>query len=164
MILKNLMEDYRDLEELAKIVKKRKQKGDLIVFTNGCFDILHRGHVDILEKAVELGDVLIVGLNSDKSVGMLKGKNRPIKTELDRAYIMESMRAVDYVIIFDEDTPLNLLKKLQPDFNIKGGTSIPERVAEEERVMYSYGGKIIYVPLVEGYSTTKIIDGIRNGE
>lgn len=157
------MGDYRDLEKLIEIVKREKKNNKKIVFTNGCYDVLHKGHVYVLQKASEFGNVLVVGLNSDKSIKRLKGEDRPKNPELDRAYVVEGIKGVDYVIIFEEDTPLNLLEKLKPDFNIKGGASIPERVAKEKQVMDSYGGNIIYIPLVEGYSTTKIINDIKKG-
>lgn len=153
----------RNLEELRDIIKKEKQNNKKIVFTNGCYDILHKGHFYVLEKAAKLGDILIVGLNSDNSVKRLKGEDRPKYNELDRAYVIKRIKGVDYVIIFDEDTPIELLKILQPDINVKGGASVPERVEREKQVMDEYGGEIIYIPLVEGYSTTKVINRIRNG-
>jgi glycerol-3-phosphate cytidylyltransferase len=153
--------ELKGLEELTKIVQEEKKKGKKIVFTNGCYDVLHRGHRYILTEAAKYGDVLIVALNADSSVKKLKGEDRPKNNELDRAYVVSGFKGVDYVIIFDESNPLNLLKNLKPDVNIKGGAAIPERVKEEKQIMDNYGGKIINLPLIEGYSTTKIINKIR---
>ncbi len=155
--------EIKNLSELEEIVRKEKENNKKIVFTNGCFDILHKGHFYVLEQASKLGDVLIVALNSDNSIKRLKGEDRPKYNELDRAYVIKRIKGVDYVTIFYEDTPIELLKILQPDINVKGGASVPERVADEKKVMDSYGGEIIYIPLVEGYSSTKVIDKIRNG-
>jgi rfaE bifunctional protein nucleotidyltransferase chain/domain len=153
--------ELKDIDELEKIVQAEKKKGKKIVFTNGCFDVLHRGHRYILTEASKYGDIFIIGLNSDKSVKKLKGDDRPKNNELDRAYVVSGFKGVNYVIIFDDDTPIELLKKLKPDINIKGGAAIAERVAKEKQVMDSYGGKIINLPLIEGYSTTKIINKIK---
>ena len=158
--------DFKELKklgELEEIVQEERERGKKIVFTNGCFDILHKGHRYLLTKAPEYGDVFIVALNSDKSVKKFKGDDRPRNNELDRAYVVSGFKGVDYVIIFDEDNPLNLLKTLKPDFNIKGGAAIPERVEKEKSIMDSYGGKIVNLPLIEGYSTTRVIEEIRNG-
>lgn len=103
----------------------------------------------------------MVALNSDKSVKKFKGDDRPKNNELDRAYVVSGFKGVDYVIIFDEDKPLELLRMLKPDINIKGGAAVPERVEEEKQIMEGYGGKIISLPLIEGYSTTRIIDDIK---
>ncbi len=156
-------EGLRTLEELAEIVEEEKKRGKKIVFTNGCFDILHKGHRYILTEAAKYGDIFIVALNSDKSVKKFKGDDRPKNNELDRAYVVSGFKGVDYVTIFDEDKPLEILRRIKPDTNIKGGAAIPERVEEEKHVMDSYGGKIVNLPLIEGYSTTRIIEGIRNG-
>ena len=156
------MENYRDLWGLEKIVEKKKSKGNTVVFTNGCYDILHKGHFYVLEKAAKLGDILIVALNSDESVRKFKGEDRPKYNELDRAYVMKRIKGVDYVTIFNEDTPLNLLERLKPDINVKGGRAIPKRVEKEKLVMDKYGGEIVNLPLVRGYSTTKLIDRIKN--
>ena len=153
--------ELKTLDELEKIVQEEKRKGNRIVFTNGCFDILHKGHRYILTEAAKYGEILIVALNSDKSVRKFKGEGRPTNKELDRAYVVSGF-GVDYVIIFDEDKPLNLLRRLQPDIVIKGGAGIPERVEEEKQIIESYGGKLITLPLVEGYSTTGMIAKIKN--
>ncbi|HJX50368.1 MAG TPA: adenylyltransferase/cytidyltransferase family protein [Candidatus Nanoarchaeia archaeon] len=156
--------ELKELKELAEIIKEEKKKGKKIIFTNGCFDILHKGHRYILTEAAKYGDIFIVALNSDKSVKKFKGDDRPKNKELDRAYVVSGFKGVDYVIIFNEDKPLELLRRLKPDINVKGGAAIPERVEEEKQIMGSYGGKIINLPLVEGYSTTKMIDEIRENK
>lgn len=153
--------ELKDINELEGIIQAEKAKGKKIVFTNGCFDVLHRGHRYILTEAAKYGDIFIVALNSDNSVRRLKGNDRPKNNELDRAYVVSGFKGVDYVIIFDDDTPLNILKRLKPDINIKGGAAIPERVEKEKEVMDGYGGKIINLALIEGYSTTKIIEDIK---
>ena len=155
--------ELKDLFELEKIVGEEKKKGRKIVFTNGCFDILHKGHRYILTEAAKYGDIFIVALNSDKSVKKFKGDDRPKNNELDRAYVVSGFKGVDYVTIFNEDKPLELLRRLKPDINIKGGAAIPERVEEEKQIMDSCGGKIVNLPLIEGYSTTRVINDIRNG-
>ncbi len=156
------MENYRDLDGLVEFIEQKKQMGKKIVFTNGCYDILHEGHIHTLQKSAKLGDILIVGLNSDESVKRFKGENRPVKNELVRARILNSIKGVDYVIIFDEDEPLELLRKLKPDICVKGGNPIPERVKKEKEIVESYGGRIVCLPLVEGVSTTNIIERIRD--
>jgi rfaE bifunctional protein nucleotidyltransferase chain/domain len=128
-----------------------------IVFTNGCFDILHAGHVEYLEKSKALGVKLIVGLNSDESVRRLKGPSRPINNQEDRKKVLEALRCVDKVIIFNEDSPYELIKKLKPDILTKGGDYTPENV--KSRILVS---ELIIIPFKDGYSTTKIVDRIRN--
>ena len=125
-----------------------------IIFTNGCFDIMHVGHVSLLEYAKSLGDYLIVGLNSDKSVKRLKGDTRPINNEQDRKKILQSLKYVDEVIIFDEDTPLELIKKIKPNIIVKGGDYIKEQVVGHELA------DVIIFKFLDGYSTTKIIENI----
>lgn len=136
-------------------VKERK-----IVFTNGCFDILHVGHVDYLEKARALGDKLVLGLNSDRSVKALKGESRPILEEQARSRLLASLEFVDAVVLFDEDTPLKLIKAVQPDILVKGGDYEIEKIVGYKEVIES-GGKVLTIPLVEGYSTTNIVEKIR---
>lgn len=131
-----------------------------IVFTNGCFDILHIGHIRYLQKAAKLGDVLVVGLNSDASVKRLKGEERPINSELDRAEQLCALEFVDYVVIFEEDTPLELIKKIQPDVLVKGGDYSNEYVVGTNEVE-ARGGKLVLIPFVEGKSTTNIIERIK---
>jgi D-glycero-beta-D-manno-heptose 1-phosphate adenylyltransferase len=128
-----------------------------IVFTNGCFDILHRGHVEYLKKAKLLGDILIVGLNSDSSVRRIKGDKRPINNESDRAIVLKELKSVDEVIIFQEETPLDLIKKIKPDVLVKGGDWKLEDIVGYEFVINN-GGKVFSIPYIKGYSTTDIIN------
>ncbi|MCK9302507.1 MAG: D-glycero-beta-D-manno-heptose 1-phosphate adenylyltransferase [Bacteroidales bacterium] len=137
--------------------------GKKLVFTNGCFDIIHAGHTDYLYKARLLGDILVVGLNSDASVKRLKGDGRPINDQLSRASVLAAMSFVDYVIIFDENTPLNLIKALKPNVLVKGGDYIADNIVGADFVK-SYGGIIEIIPFLEGYSTSSIINKIRNSE
>lgn len=145
--------------EITSIVRNLKTGGAKIVFTNGCFDILHLGHVRYLREAKKLGDVLIVGLNSDDSVQVLKGKDRPYLSEMERAEILASLECVDYVTIFSEQTPDKLIKLIKPDFHVKGGdykiSKLPER-----KLVEALGGKVVVIPPIEGRSTTNIIERI----
>ncbi len=134
----------------------RKNQEKKIVFTNGCFDILHVGHVAYLEEAKKLGDLLFVGLNSDASVRRLKGEHRPINNELDRRFVLSSLRSVDCVEIFNEDTPLELIKMVNPAVLVKGGDWSVQQIVGHEHVM-SYGGKVLSLTFVDGYSTSKLI-------
>lgn len=145
-------------EALACFRKSHQNKK--IVFTNGCFDILHAGHVRYLQEAAGLGDILVVGLNSDASVKRLKGEERPINSEGDRAEVLCALEYVDYVVIFEEDTPLELITALQPDVLVKGGDYTPEEVVGKD-VVEARGGKLVLVPFVEGKSTTNIINRMR---
>lgn len=128
-----------------------------IVFTNGCFDILHRGHIEYLAKAASTGDVLIVGLNTDRSVQKLKGKNRPVQDEKARALLLASLQFVDRVVLFDEDTPYNLIKKIQPDILVKGADYKPDEIVGYD-IVSEKGGEVITIDIVEGYSTTSILN------
>ena len=145
--------------ELSGLLSRLRSKGKKIVFTNGCFDILHVGHVDYLSKARRLGDVLVVGLNSDSSVKKIKGKGRPINKEPDRAKVISSLCFVDYIISFNETTPENLIKKVKPDILVKGGDWKTEDIVGGSFVR-SYGGKVKNIPFVKGYSTTSFIKKI----
>jgi len=131
-----------------------------VVFTNGVFDLLHPGHVDVLTAARAQGDVLIVGLNSDASVRRLKGPARPIRREAERAYVMAALEAVDAVVIFDEDTPLEIVRHLQPTVIVKGGDYSPDTVVGADDVR-ARGGDVVIVPLTAGQSTTSIIEKLR---
>ena len=146
----------KTVKEATKLSQELKVNGKKIVFTNGCFDILHAGHVRYLESAKSYGDVLILGLNSDRSVSALKGQNRPINTQLDRAYILAALEAVDYVVVFDEDTPYDLIKLLKPHILVKGGDYEGKSVVGEDIV-----DELILVHFVDGKSTTKIIEKIQ---
>lgn len=142
-----------------KIVQERVL-GRKISFTNGCFDILHRGHIASLSEAAAEGDFLVVGVNSDSSTKKLKGPDRPVNDEQSRAFILASLLIVDAVIIFDEDTPLELIKALKPDVIVKGGDYTVEQIVGAEEVL-AYGGKVVINPIVQGFSTTGLIDKIR---
>jgi D-beta-D-heptose 7-phosphate kinase/D-beta-D-heptose 1-phosphate adenosyltransferase len=140
---------------------RREHSGQKIVFTNGCFDILHIGHIRYLQEAAKLGDILVLGLNSDASVKRLKGSDRPVNDELDRAELLCALSCVDYVVIFEEDTPLELIKKIKPDVLVKGGDYKNEYVVGTKEVEAN-GGKLVLIPFVEGKSTTNIIEKIKH--
>ena len=128
-----------------------------VVFTNGCFDVLHRGHVTYLAAARDLGDCLVVGLNSDDSVKRLKGENRPINNENDRAPVLAALSFIDYIILFEEETPKNLIEQVRPDILVKGGDYKIEDIVGADFVQKN-GGKVLTIPFVDGYSSTKIIN------
>ncbi|MCS6823675.1 MAG: D-glycero-beta-D-manno-heptose 1-phosphate adenylyltransferase [Cytophagaceae bacterium] len=144
------------LEHLRSLTKTWKNQGHTIVFTNGCFDILHLGHVDYLEKAKQLGSKLIVGLNTDRSVKKLKGHSRPVNPEYARARVLAALTFVDAVILFDDDTPLALIQDLKPDILVKGADYNLKNIVGADIVL-AYGGKVETIPLVNGFSTTDII-------
>jgi glycerol-3-phosphate cytidylyltransferase len=148
-----------DRECLKKNVAQLKSQGKTVVFTNGCFDILHAGHVRYLQAARELGDCLIVGLNSDLSVRNLKGPSRPINGEEDRAEVLSALSAVDYVVIFSESTAEKLVQELQPDFYVKGG-DYNIKALPEAKLVAVYGGRTILIPEVPGRSSSNIIKKI----
>jgi D-beta-D-heptose 7-phosphate kinase/D-beta-D-heptose 1-phosphate adenosyltransferase len=150
----------KSFSELKKIITRLHQCGKEIIFTNGCFDLLHRGHVDYLRKAKSLGDILVVGLNSDASIRRLKGKGRPVTKQGDRAEILASLEFVDYVTIFDEDTPFNLIKALRPDVLVKGADWKKSEIVGND-IVKSYGGKIAVIKYLKGYSTTNILNTIK---
>ena len=148
-------------DDLKNQVNAWKQAGEEVVFTNGCFDIIHRGHIEVLAQTADLGDRLIIGLNSDSSVQKLKGKNRPIIEEQSRAILLASLEFVDAVVIFSEDTPLKLISALLPDVLAKGGDYEIETIVGHEIVQQN-GGKVKLVPFVDGFSSTTIIEKIKN--
>jgi len=150
----------KKISELKKILDELGKKNKKIVFTNGCFDLLHRGHIRYLKKAKEKGDLLIVGLNSDSSVRKLKGKGRPFVPEKERAEILSALEFVDYVIVFSEDTPANLIGQVKPDILVKGSDYSLNQIVGKDFVQ-SCGGKVITMPLVKGKSTTALIRKIR---
>ncbi|MBI2432934.1 MAG: D-glycero-beta-D-manno-heptose 1-phosphate adenylyltransferase, partial [Candidatus Hydrogenedentes bacterium] len=155
-------EKLKTVEQLKPIVKKLKNEGKRVVWTNGCFDILHAGHITYLIRARQQGDVLVVGLNSDKSVKENKGPERPVVNERDRALVLSALEPVDFLVIFDDKTPMRLLAELQPSVYAKGGDyTINTIVQEERRLVESYGGEIAIIPGVEGQGTTQIIERIR---
>lgn len=146
--------------EINDLLKKLKEQGKTIVTTNGCFDILHVGHVRYLEKAKSFGDILIVALNSDKSVKSIKGESRPINNENDRAEVLSGLKSVDYVVLFDEDSPIDLLLQIKPDVHTKGADYTIESLPEAKGIMDA-GGRIEFISFVEGKSTTSIIEKMR---
>ncbi len=143
-------------QQLKKIVKRLKEKGEKIVFTNGCFDILHAGHLWCLEKAKSLGDVLIVAINSDESVRRLKGKNRPLVPAKDRAYLISGFSCVDYCTIFHQDTPEEIIRLIEPDIIVKGADYRKKEIVGKD-IVESHGGKVVRVRILKGRSTTAII-------
>lgn len=147
-------------EEIVRQVARWRLSSKRIVFTNGCFDILHAGHLDLLSKAARLGDILIVGLNADASVRRLKGEERPVNDEGFRAQLLSHLQMVDSVVIFEEDTPLELIRSIKPDILVKGGDYRAEDVVGYEEVS-AVGGSVEIIPLVEGLSTSALIERIR---
>ena len=146
-----------DRMKISEIVTSLKAKGKKIVFTNGCFDILHVGHVRYLKEAKALGDILILGLNSDYSVKSLKGSNRPINNESDRAEVLSALKAIDYVVIFDEKTAENIVGEIKPDIYAKGGDYSIDTLPEA-KIVAEHGGKTVLLQLVDGKSSTNIIN------
>jgi D-beta-D-heptose 7-phosphate kinase/D-beta-D-heptose 1-phosphate adenosyltransferase len=149
----------KNLRQLVRIRQTLKRKRKKVVFTNGCFDLLHRGHIECLRKAKSLGDVLIVGLNSDSSVRKIKGDKRPILPQADRAEILASLEMVDYVVIFREETPLNLIDSLVPDVLAKGGDYKKDQIVGRE-IVGSSGGRVVLVKEIPGRSTKNVIGKI----
>jgi len=148
-------------DSLQQIAKIWRSKGKRIVFTNGCFDILHRGHLEVLTASAGFGDVLVVGLNTDASVKRLKGPERPVNEENFRSWMIASLQMVDAVTLFDEPTPKALIDVLQPDVIVKGGDYTPDQVVGASEVL-ARGGEVKIIPIVQGYSTTSLINTIRN--
>lgn len=146
-------------EELAQEIKRLRLKSKTIAFTNGVFDILHEGHIAVLAEAASFADVLVVGINSDSSVKKLKGDSRPVNSQDSRALIIASLIMVDAVVIFDEETPLELIKMIQPDVLVKGGDYTMDTVVGAKEVLAN-GGKVEIIPTREGFSTTNIINKI----
>ncbi|MBN2727500.1 D-glycero-beta-D-manno-heptose 1-phosphate adenylyltransferase [Candidatus Mcinerneyibacteriota bacterium] len=139
------------------------EEGKKLTFTNGCFDILHIGHIRYLKEAASLGDALLVGLNSDASVKRLKGPGRPVNNEEERAEMLLALRSVDYVVIFDEETPLDLIRAVKPYYLVKGGDWPPESIVGSRDVL-ARGGKVMSLPFVPGKSTTSLIEKMRKHE
>lgn len=158
----------RDAGNYGKKILKRGELGRFreenrkrkIVFTNGCFDLLHRGHVEILARAKALGDVLVVGVNTDASTKRLKGSSRPLVREDDRAYVLAGLEAVDYVVLFDEDTPLETIRELEPDVLVKGDEYARGGIVGADFVE-EHGGRVERIPMLKGFSTTSLIEKIR---
>lgn len=153
--MKNIFKAGEDLD----FVKDIKAQNKKVVFTNGVFDIIHRGHVEYLTEAKNLGDILIVGLNSDSSVKMIKGDKRPIVTEENRAFVLANLKPVDYVVLFNEDTPYNIIKKIVPDILVKGADWDEDKIVGSDFVKHS-GGEIKRIKFVENNSSTNIIEKI----
>ena len=159
MNLKKIQNKILSLNELLKVLVNDKKEGKKIVFTNGCFDILHRGHIEYLAQAADLADLMIIGLNTDNSVSRLKGEDRPLQDETSRAISMAALQYVDYVVLFDEETPYDLIKSIRPDVLVKGSDYKIEDIVGYD-ILQKYGGKIKTIDFVDGYSTTKIVDKI----
>jgi len=149
-------------EQLPATLDGWRKAGEKIVFTNGCFDLLHFGHLHYLADARDLGDRLVVGLNSAASVRRLKGPTRPINDELTRTHLLAALEVVDAVVIFEEDTPLDLIELVQPDILVKGGDWQPEQIVGSD-VVLARGGKVLSLPFIQGYSTTNIEKKIKGG-
>jgi D-glycero-beta-D-manno-heptose 1-phosphate adenylyltransferase len=150
-------------DEFINIRKKLREQNKKLVFTNGCFDILHRGHIEYLEQAKSLGDYLVIGLNSDESVKRIKGETRPVNNEKDRAYVLDSLRVIDAVILFTEDTPYNLIKEIIPEFLVKGGDWKEDEIVGAD-IVKKAGGKVISLKFVDNYSTTGTINKLKGLE
>lgn len=147
--------------DLEQLIQKLSIEGQKIVFTNGCFDILHLGHIEYLSKAADLGNILLIGLNTDASVSRLKGKHRPLQDQQSRAYVMAALEFVDYVVFFDEDTPYDLIRKVQPDILVKGADYKVEDIVGYD-IVQAKGGKVETIEFVPGYSTSAIEAKIKN--
>tara|TARA_B100001245_G_C22830433_1_gene399417 strand:+ start:48 stop:539 length:492 start_codon:yes stop_codon:yes gene_type:complete len=160
--LEKINDKIISLEALKLRVENWKSSSEKVVFTNGCFDILHRGHIDVLAKTADLGDKLIIGLNSDSSIRKLKEDNRPIVDEKSRALLLAAFSFVDAIVLFSEQTPFNLITDIKPDILAKGGDYKIEEIVGH-KVVQQNGGEVITIPLTEGFSSTNIIDKIQNG-
>ena len=150
----------KELTTAKDLVKQWKREGKKVVFTNGCFDILHLGHVDYLEHARDLGDKLVLGLNTDDSIGRFKGPNRPIQDQISRAHVLASLQSIDLVVFFNEDTPHRLIVELLPDVLVKGSDYLAENIIGAD-VVKKNGGVVKTIEFVPGYSTTRIIEKIK---
>ncbi len=149
-----------DQENLSAMLAYWRFKGFKIVFTNGCFDILHAGHIDYLGKARSLGDILIIGLNTDQSVARLKGANRPVNNQWARALLLSALNFVDAIVYFDEDTPYDLIKRIQPDILVKGSDYNPEEIVGYD-ILKQKNGEVVTLDFLEGYSTTALIEKLK---
>ena len=157
---RGLKTKLKSLGTIKNEIRALQQQGKKIVFTNGCFDILHAGHVDIFQQARNLGDALVVAVNSDISIKKIKGEKRPVVPQAQRMQVLAALEAIDYVVIFDEENPLKIIKELQPDILVKGGDWPIETIVGRE-IVEKKGGKVISVPLMEGISTTNIIEEVK---
>ena len=156
----NIKNKILDGDRLTAWLDDCKRNNKTIVFSNGCFDILHRGHVEYLAKAAAFGDVMIIGLNTDASVKRLKGQSRPVNDEKARAFVLAGLEFVSAVVLFDDDTPYNLIKTVQPDVLVKGSDYKPENIVGYD-IVTAKGGRVETIDLVEGYSTTGIINRMK---
>ncbi len=156
-----LSNKLKTLPQLLKALKRLKRKNKRIVFTNGCFDILHMGHIAYLTKAKSLGDVLVIGLNSDSSVRRLKGKNRPVVKEKNRAMVLSALEVIDFIVIFSNLTPFNLIKAIKPDVLVKGGDWKVKDIVGSG-IVKSYGGKVKSLAYMKGFSTKGLIKRIKS--
>ena len=154
--LEKIYDKILNNESLAERLNLWREEGKTIVFSNGCFDILHRGHVEYLSKAADLGDILIIGLNTDASVKRIKGPSRPVNDEKARAVVLAALEFVDAIMFFDEDTPYNLIKNVQPDVLVKGKDYKAEDIVGYD-IVTNNGGRVETIELVEGFSTTNIL-------
>ena len=150
----------KPLNELKSLINQWQEDGDEVVFTNGCFDILHLGHIDYLEKSRALGQRLVIGLNSDSSVRRIKGKERPLNNEYSRARILAALTFVDAIVLFSEDTPKKLISELLPDILVKGNDYLAENIVGAD-IVKANGGRVETISLVDGYSTTNIVEKIK---
>lgn len=146
-----------ELHEIKTIVANAKKDGKKVVFTNGCFDLLHRGHLHLLREAKKLGDLLVVALNSDKSVKKIKDANRPILPESERSELIAALEMVDYVTMFDEPEPYEVIKELKPDILVKGGDWPKDKIVGAD-IVEGQGGRVVVIPYLKGHSTTQIIE------
>jgi D-beta-D-heptose 7-phosphate kinase / D-beta-D-heptose 1-phosphate adenosyltransferase len=161
--LESFADTALDAAELARHLARHRAEGQTIVLTNGCFDVLHRGHTRYLNQAKQLGDILVVALNSDDSVRLIKGPERPINPVADRAAVIAALSCVDYVTVFDTATPIPLIDELKPEIYAKGGDYSPEMLSETSAVE-SYGGRVAILDYVAEHSTTAVVERIRGGE
>ena len=159
--LKKINNKIFDLQLLMKNIEKWRGEKKKIVFTNGCFDLIHLGHIEVLARSSDLGDKLIIGVNSDLSIKKLKGENRPIIEESSRIRQLSALEFVDAVVLFDEDTPLKLIETIKPDVITKGGDYTAKNVVGKE-VVSQKNGEVVIIPLTQGYSTTSILNKIKN--
>jgi rfaE bifunctional protein nucleotidyltransferase chain/domain len=147
-------------DELLRMVQTKHFFNKRVIFTNGCFDVIHAGHIQYLQKAKTLGDFLIVGLNSDASVRKLKGPSRPIHYEMDRAMVLSALSCIDALILFEEDTPLELINLIQPNILVKGGDYTLDKIVGAKETL-ARGGKVEVIPFLEGHSSTSIIEKLK---
>ena len=153
----------KSLEEIEAIVGAARNNDKRVAFTNGCFDLLHRGHVHVLREAIDCADMLIVGINSDQSVKQIKGPARPVLPESDRCELLGAMEMVDFVVLFNEPDPYNLISAIRPDVLVKGGDWNTDKIIGAD-VVEAAGGRVVVVPYIKGFSTTEIIERIKNSD